>query len=100
MQEKFKLYKGLQRPLIFKIFRGKYIYWAAGSLAGSIFGAGIVSSTVNSLAGIITLIIVGVSTMSYTISEQKKGLHRKKKEYGQFVIQQKFNPRNERKKNI
>lgn len=96
MEEKHRLYKGLQRPLIFKTFKGKFIYWAAGSLAGAIFGAGLVSTLVNSFAGIVTLILIAVPSLLYTVAEQKKGLYRKKKDETIFIIQQKFRFENER----
>jgi hypothetical protein len=96
MEEKHKLYKGLERPLIFKSFKGKYIYWAAGSLAASVFGAGIMSSVINSFVGIITLVAISIPLLLYTVAQQKKGLYRKKKDTGHFIIQQKFRFKNER----
>lgn len=90
------LYKGLQRPLIFKTFKGKFIYWAAASLAAAVFGAGIVSSVVNSFAGILTLVLISIPSLLYTIKEQKKGLFRKKRDEGYFIIQQKFRFKNEK----
>ena len=40
MARKFAVYKGLQKPLIFKGFKGKFIYWGIASLlAGLVFGA-------------------------------------------------------------
>jgi hypothetical protein len=100
MIEKHRLYKGLQRPLIFKSFKGKYIYWAAGSLAGAVFGAGLMSSIVNSFTGIVTLILIAIPSLLYTISEQKKGLFRKKRDEGCFIIQPSFRNKNESKTNI
>lgn len=90
MQESHKLYKGLQRPLMFKSFKGKYIYWAACSLLVSVFGAGILSSVFNSFVGIFALIAISIPSLMYTISEQKKGLYRKTQNVGHFIIQQTF----------
>jgi len=40
MGGKFAIYKGLQRPLVFRSFKGKFIYWGVGSLmAGLVLGA-------------------------------------------------------------
>jgi hypothetical protein len=100
MEEKHRLYKGLQRPLIFKSFKGKYIYWAAGSLAGAIFGAGIMSTLINSFTGIVTLVVIAIPSLLYTMAEQKKGLFRKKREEGHFIIQQSFRFKNEGKTKI
>lgn len=96
MEEKHRLYKGLQRPLVFKTFKGKFIFWAAGSLAAAVFGAGIVSSVVNSFAGIVTLVLIAIPSLLYTISEQKKGLYRKKRDEGIFIIQQTFRFKHEK----
>lgn len=86
----YKLYKGLQRPLIFKIFKGKYIYWALGSIVAGIIIGGIVSSLVSSLAGIFTMAAVTVPLLLYTLTMQKKGLHSKKKENIIFIISPQF----------
>ena len=40
MARRFPIYKGLQKPLVFRGFKGKYIYWGLGSLlAGLVLGA-------------------------------------------------------------
>ena len=100
MQEHYKLYKGLQRPLVFKFFKGKYIYWAAGSIVAGMIGAGITSSVFSSLTGIITLIAITVPLLLYTTTQQKKGLHTKKREVHYFIIQSKFRLQHERKKSF
>ena len=90
-QRNYQLYKGLQRPLVFKFFRGKFIYWAMGSIiAGVVFG-GLLSALVSSLAGIIGLVAVAVPLMLFTISKQKQGLYAKKKETGIFINPPKIN---------
>jgi len=95
MEEKQKLYKGLQRPLIFKTFKGKFIYWAASSVAISVLGAGLMSSIFNSFVGIITLIALAIPSMMYVIAKQKKGLYNKKRDEGEFIIKQTFRIKNE-----
>ncbi len=90
MQEYFKIYKGLQRPLVFKIFKGKYIYWAAGVLIAGVFSAGIVSSMVSSFAGIVTLIGVTIPGLLYTVNKQKLGLYAKNRDHKVYIIRQKY----------
>ena len=34
----FPVFKGLQKPLEFMGFQGRYIYWAAGTASGAIVG--------------------------------------------------------------
>jgi hypothetical protein len=90
MQEHFKIYKGLQRPLVFKIFKGKYIYWAAGVLIAGVLGAGIVSSVVSSFAGIVTLIGITIPGLLYTVNKQKLGLYAKNRDEKVYIIRQKY----------
>ena len=86
MVESFKIYKGLQRPLVFKLFKGKYIYWAAGCIASGVLLGGLASSIFSSFIGIVTMIGVTVPGMLYTIAKQKKGMFNKKKEDKIFIV--------------
>lgn len=85
--DRFSLYKGLQRPLVFKMFKGKYIYWAMGSVIAGVIIGGTLSALVSSYAGIIAFTSMTVSLIFYTISRQKQGLNAKKKENAIFIIQ-------------
>ena len=86
-QEQFSLYKGLQRPLVFKMFKGKYIYWAMGSIIAGVIIGGALSAIVSSYAGIIAFTAITVLLIFYTISRQKKGLNSKKRESTIYIIQ-------------
>ena len=56
MARKYPVYKGLQRPLIFKVFKGKFLYWGIASLLmGLVFGA-LTMSLVNMWLGALVLI--------------------------------------------
>lgn len=87
--EKYKIYKGLQRPLVFKIFKGKYIYWALGSIVAGVIVGGAVSMIVSSIAGAIAMVLVAIPLMLYTISRQKEGLYSKTKEDCIYMISSK-----------
>jgi hypothetical protein len=82
----YALYKGLQRPLVFKFLRGKFIYRGLGSIVAGIITGGIVSAVFSSLAGLVTLLGVSIPLLFHTISAQKKGLHSKHRDRGVFMI--------------
>ena len=52
----YNVYKGLQRPLVFKAFKGKYIYWGIGILVGSLVLGIIIVVTVSMLVGAVVFI--------------------------------------------
>ena len=83
--EEFAIYKGLQRPLIFKMFKGRFIYYAAGVLIAGIIIAGLITAIVSSIVGLIVLFGTTVPGLLYVINKQKDGLHNKKKEKTIFI---------------
>lgn len=82
----YKLYKGLQRPLVFKMFKGKYIYWAGGALIGSVAIGIILSATVSSIIGLIALGGLGGGSLMWVVNQQKKGLYKKNIGRGIFML--------------
>lgn len=84
--EQYKIFKGLQRPLVFKIFKGKYIYWALGSVVAGVIAGGAASMILSSIAGAITMVMVAIPLMLFTISKQKEGLYSKTKEECIYMI--------------
>src|SRR5665213_2287892 len=83
--EEYAIYKGLQRPLVFKMFKGKFIYQGAGVLVAGIVIAGIITALVSSIIGLIVLFAVTVPGLLYVINKQKEGLHDKRKEKAIFL---------------
>src|ERR1039457_4660360 len=83
--EQYAIYKGLQRPLVFKMFKGKFIYYGAGVLVAGIIIAGIITALISSIIGLITLFLVTVPGLLYVINKQKEGLHDKKREKTIFL---------------
>lgn len=74
---KFAVYKGLQQPLIFKGFKGKFIYWGLGFvLLGLVLGA-VTMSVVNMWLGALLLVGTIVGGLLFTAAKQKCGLHTK-----------------------
>jgi len=86
MAKRFAVYKGLQKPLIFRGFRGKFIYWGLGSLlAGLVLGA-LTMSLINMWLGAVVLIGSIVGGLLYIAGKQKKGLHDKSRATGIYII--------------
>lgn len=97
-KKSYPLYKGLQRPLVFKMFKGKYIYWAMGSIVAGIVTGGIISATVSSIVGIMSMAVISAPLLLFVITKQKLGLHTKNKFGGVMIHSPKFFPvKNENK---
>jgi hypothetical protein len=82
----YPVFKGLQRPLEFLGFQGRYIYWAAGTAGGAIVGFIIGYVAIGFIAALVlcTLILAFGGVMTFL--KQRKGLHSKNEENGVFVI--------------
>ena len=77
MARKFAVYKGLQKPLVFKGFQGIFIYWGVGILLGGLVIGAITMALINMWLG--ALVLAGSITggLLYLASKQKRGLHSK-----------------------
>lgn len=84
----FPIYKGLAKPLIFKMFKGKYIYQGFGLITASLIVGGALTA-VNGLLGVAMMIIFGAISYVYTISQQKKGLYNKANYKGILIVKAK-----------
>lgn len=89
-QEGFAVYKGLQAPLMFKGFKGKFIYIGAGVVMGGFIFSAIIISIFGSIPGVITLVVIWGGGFLFVSQGQKKGLHSKKKTKGVFVVINKY----------
>jgi hypothetical protein len=86
MARKFAVYKGLQRPLIFKGFKGKFIYWGLASLlTGLVLGA-LTMSLINMWLGAIVLVGCIVGGLLFTAGKQKGGLHDKSRAKSIYIL--------------
>jgi hypothetical protein len=73
--KRYAVYKGLQKPLMFKGFKGKFIYWGVACLlAGLVFGA-LTMALINGWLGALVLVGCIVGGLLYIAGRQKKGLH-------------------------
>lgn len=86
----YPVFKGLQRPLEFMGFQGRYIYWMAGAVGGAILSFLVCHILSGFLLGLIVATVIlavgGIMTFLY----QRKGLHSKKKDKGIFIFHHSF----------
>ena len=82
----FPAYKGVQRPIMFKSLKGKYIYFAmVFGFTGLIVGF-ILMATLGLKIGLPVMVIVSGGGIFYCLIRQKRGLHSKNNVQGTFVI--------------
>jgi uncharacterized membrane protein YoaK (UPF0700 family) len=86
VKKEYNMYKGLQRPLVFKMFKGRFIYWGVGSLVGGIVAGIAIGALISSFAGLVAMLIVSFPLLLFTIEKQKKGLYDKKADKAVFII--------------
>lgn len=82
---RYPIYKGLQKPLSYRGFKGKFIYWGIGFLVLGLLSGGVIGAFTNKyLGGLLTCIFI-VAGLFYTFQRQKKGLFSKTRTMGVFV---------------
>lgn len=86
VKKEYQIYKGLQRPLVFKMFKGRFIYWALGALVGGIVAGIAIGAIISSVAGLVAMLIVSFPLLLLTINKQKQGLFDKKRDEAVFII--------------
>ncbi|MCK9235132.1 MAG: DUF4133 domain-containing protein [Weeksellaceae bacterium] len=88
----YRVFKGLQKPLVFFGLKDKYIYYSAGAALGSLLLGAILSSIFGVLA-LLFAVGIGGAIISFIFKIQdKKGLYNKTKNTDQIHIinKQKF----------
>ena len=85
MFKRHPVFRGLQRPLVFKFVKGRYIYWFGGSLIGG-FVIGMAVGAWSMMAGILTVIVLTGGGMGYTAYKQRKGLHTKPEDKNYHIM--------------
>ena len=86
----FNVYKGLQKPLIFKGFKGKFIYIGGECIVSSLLICVALSSIFSILWGCAALVLIMFGGLGLTSHFQKKGLHNKDKRKGIFIFSKTF----------
>jgi hypothetical protein len=83
--KRFKVYKGLQRPLTYKGFKGRFIYWGLGILLFALVTGALLMAMVSMYAGAVLMIAMIVSGFLWLAGRQKKGLYDKNKLRGVYL---------------
>lgn len=100
-EEEFEVFKGLQSPLVFKGFKGKYIYMGLGLLLGSFLATVAVIVTVGYGTGVIFLALSLGGGMFYLSQKQKKGLYTKNRANGIYINRAKYKfPKHEKEEDV
>ena len=86
MPRKFAVYKGLQKPLVFKGFQGKYIYWGLASLLTGLVSGALLMSLVSMWLGAFALVSCMAGGLLFTAHQQKGGLHNKRRDTHIFIL--------------
>lgn len=81
----YPMFKGLQKPLEFMGFQGRYITWAASAVGGAILGFIITYCIFGFVAGLLVLAVSLCTGAALIFFKQKKGLHTKKEDHGVFI---------------
>jgi len=82
----YPVYKGLQLPLEFKGIRGRFLTVYAVLLAIDFLGVFLGKAFIGSLLALVFFVVVAIAGYVYVRIEQKKGLHKKHKEYGVYIV--------------
>ena len=82
----YPVFKGLQRPLEFLGFQGRYIYWAAGTAGGATIGFIISYVAVSFVVALVVATVILAFGGVMTFLKQRKGLHSKNEEKGIFIF--------------
>lgn len=86
----FNVYKGLQKPLIFKGLKGKFIYIGAAVVICAIILCAVVATLASFMWGGIVLLAVMFGGLVITVQLQKKGLHNKDRHKGIYIVSNVF----------
>ncbi len=85
MGKQYAVYKGLQKPLVFRGFKGRFIYWGIASLLLGLVAGALTMSLVNLWCGVPVLAAGILGGLSYTGRVQKRGLYSKSRSKGVFI---------------
>ena len=86
MSQSYKLYRGLQKPLVFKGLKGRYIFIGAGAGIGSLLVSILCSTMIGLAVGGIALFMCAGLSFFFIMRAQAKGLHDKSVGAGLYII--------------
>jgi hypothetical protein len=79
------VYKGLQQPLIYRGFKGRFIAWGISSLVAGLVLGGLTGTLTSMYFGSILTLLITATGLLLTRREQKKGLYSKTRNKGIFI---------------
>ncbi len=86
-RNEYEIYRGLQRPLVLYMFKGRFIYTGVGSIFAGLICTLVVLSQAGLIWGLLTLCLVSGGGLVYTALGQRQGLHRKTRSKGIYIIE-------------
>jgi uncharacterized membrane protein len=92
MARSFFVYKGLQKPLVYRGFSGRFIYWGIASLLAGLILSALIMALFSMLLGVLVLAACVGGGLAFTLSKQKQGLHQKTRASGIIHFQSTINP--------
>lgn len=98
--KEYTVYKGLQAPLVFKGFKGKYIYRGLAVIFLAFIVSSITAAIANFYLGIIALGGGLFGGFFMLATQQKKGLYSKNKDTGIFISPNIFKLRSNEKESV
>ncbi|QPH40535.1 DUF4133 domain-containing protein [Pedobacter endophyticus] len=81
----YPVYKGLQKPLVYRGFKGKFIAYGISSLGLGLVLGGLTGALVNMYIGGFVTIVSIAGGLFYTHFKQSSGLHDKNRSRGIFI---------------
>ena len=82
----YPMYKGLQKPLMFKGFKGRYIYWGIATIVIALIVGCIGCIFIDTLIGLLIMAVYLGTSLFVIYKKQEKGLHNKKKDTNTLYI--------------
>ena len=86
----YEVLKGLQRPIEFKGIRGRFLLWAAGTIAAAFFGFVIIKILLGEGLAFLVAIVSLVGGYIIILLKQKEGLYKKQRNKNVVVYKNLF----------
>ncbi len=84
------IYKGLQKPLQYKGFKGKYIYWGLASIFLGVIVGCILGAVTNTILSGLTAVGTMTSGITFTLYKQRSGMSAKTQNLGLYIYPNKM----------
>ena len=81
----YPVFKGLQKPLVYRGFKGRFIGYGVGCLVAGLVSGGTLGALTNMVTGALVMGVVIAGGLWWTSLQQRKGLHNKTRHRGVFV---------------